>query len=319
MGIEMRGAIFVLAAAAFVAPPALAEDAEELVSAAEELIAKGDYEHACPKLREANAAKPSLPTLQSLAECDDKAGNAANAYQEWSELVDRAKAAYADDVVKRAEARKAALAETLAKVVFIVPKTTRLSYSIALDGTVLEASRIGVELLLAAGKHHLKVTTNGGPETQMDTDFEVPGKLARSTVTIPLDKPGDAVAPRPSPGQFADGQVVVIRGVNGAPLPDEPTKRNSPAMIAGGSILIGLGVASIFTAAGFGLAAIGNDDYGAPAWGFFLGGVIGIGAGIPILVIGAIKRPVSESSAGVSAAIPEVRVGAGSVSATWSF
>lgn len=310
-----------------------AEDADALAAEGEELMSKGDYEHACPKLRESRKLKPALETLELLAECDDKAGNHASAWQEYNELIDRAKAAYANDVAQNAASRRDALAANLAKVTLAVPRTSKLTYTVELDGTVLSADRIGAELLLDAGTHHLKVTTNGGPETQMDTDFKVPGNMARSTVTIPLDRPPSEATVNNGGGTNGGGmtgggqQVIVVQGgggvvgPNGRPLDDGVVKKNNPAMIAIGSSMLGLGVVSLFTSIPFALASIGDSDYGTGAWAFFIGGLVGIGAGIPILVVGAIKRPVNE--AGVppawAAAIPEVRVGAGSVMATWRF
>lgn len=322
MGINTAAASLVLGAALMAALPARAEEPEALVKEAEALIAKGDYKAACPKLREAERAKPSLETLEALASCDDKAGNKASAYQEYGDLIPRAKAAYADAVARRAEERRTALSAELAKVVFVVPRTTKLTYSIELDGVVLQSDRVGVELLLSAGTHHLKVTTNGGPETQMDTDFEVPGKLAKSTVTIPLDKPNDAIAPQPAPQPQTGPRTIIVQAGPGGTTEPYVEKRNNPALAAVGGAMLGLGVISIFTAAGFGIASIGNDDYGGTAWGFFIGGLIGMGAGIPMLVVGAIKRPVHQARGpgdDATLAIPAVRVGPGSISATWVF
>lgn len=318
-------AVLGVGAAALVALPAWAEDAEELVADANALVAAGDYEHACPKYRESAKIKPALETLAALADCDDKAGNKAAAYQEYDELIPRAKAAYAEDMARKATERKAALGAELAKVVLVVPKTTRLTYTVELDGVVLSADRIGAELLLRAGKHHLKVTTNGGPETQMDTDFEVPGNLARSTVTIPLDRPRDAIPPTQQPGNAQPGQqIMVVQGGNaGAAQPDRPVAMEvlSPGLVGGGSILLALGTLSLVTAAGFGLGSLFDDDLDAPALGFLIGGVIGLGAGIPMVVVGAQRRPVN--SAGVrgfeATGIPELRIGLGSVSTTWAF
>lgn len=307
---------------------ALADDAETLAADGVDLMAKGDYEAACPKLRASRKLKPALSTLEKLAECDDKAENYASAWQEYNELIDRAKAAFADDIAKNAAARRDAIGANLAKVTLVVPRTTRLTYTVELDGTVLSADRIGAELLLDAGEHHLKVTTNGGPETQMDTDFKVPGNMARSTVTIPLDRPASEAQLPPAGGGPGPQTIIVqgggVMGTNGQPLDGGVVKKNNPAMIAIGSSMLGLGVVSLFTAFPFAIASIGDSDYGTGAWAFFIGGLVGIGAGIPILVVGAIKRPVNEagvheSAPAWAATIPEVRIGAASLSATWTF
>ncbi len=96
---------------------------------------------------------------------------------------------------------------------------------------------------------------------------------------------------------------------------DRLTTQN-PGMIAGGATLIGLGgvsfVASIVLVAGWGLSGIdGNtdDEWGWGALGCLAGGVVGIGAGTPLLVIGLIREPKSPTDA---KATPPTPIGVGS-------
>jgi hypothetical protein len=313
------GVAGILALCAGTSSTALAEDADKLVEDANALIAKGDYESACPKLRAAEAAKPSLATLRALAECDDKADNAAQAWQEYGDLVDAAKAAYEDDLSKKAEERRKAIAAGLAKMTILVPRSSQLQYSIELDGVVLNADRIGAELLVDSGTHHLKVSTNGGPETQMDADFELPGNMSKSTVKVPLDKPNEVNGP--APAAPAGPQVIYVQGPGqngGSNAAPEVRKENMPGVAAIGGVLLGLGLVSGVFAMGYGIASIFDDDADAPAIGCLIGSVVGIGVGIPLLVVGLVKRPVS-NSAMVPSAIPEITIGTKGVAAKWAF
>jgi hypothetical protein len=84
---------------------------------------------------------------------------------------------------------------------------------------------------------------------------------------------------------------------------DRLTERN-PGMIAGGATLVGLGsasfLASLVLVVGWGLSAIdGNpeDEYGWASLGCLAGGVVGIAAGTPLLVIGLSREPREASDA----------------------
>lgn len=84
---------------------------------------------------------------------------------------------------------------------------------------------------------------------------------------------------------------------------DRLTERNV-GMIAGGATLVGLGsasfVASLVLVIGWGLSAIdGNpeDEYGWASLGCLAGGVVGVAAGTPILVIGLNREPREPSEA----------------------
>lgn len=78
---------------------------------------------------------------------------------------------------------------------------------------------------------------------------------------------------------------------------DRLTERNV-GMIAGGATLVGLGSASFLTSfvllVGWGLSAADgypDDEYGWASLGCLAGGVVGIAAGTPILVIGLNREP----------------------------
>lgn len=91
---------------------------------------------------------------------------------------------------------------------------------------------------------------------------------------------------------------------------DRLTERNT-GMIAGGGTLVGLGaasfVASFVLVIGWGLSSIDgspNDEYGWASLGCLAGTVVGIGAGVPLIVIGSIREPKQASDAKVTPPTP---------------
>ncbi|NUO47615.1 MAG: hypothetical protein HOV80_02035 [Polyangiaceae bacterium] len=91
---------------------------------------------------------------------------------------------------------------------------------------------------------------------------------------------------------------------------DRLTERNV-GMIAGGGTLVGLGVASFVASfvlvIGWGISAIdgdADDEYGWASLGCLGGTLVGIGAGVPLIVIGSIREPKQASDAKVTAPTP---------------
>lgn len=255
-------------ALALTAAPALAQDedpadpnaarADALFNEGRDMVANGQYASACPKFEESQKLRPGIGTLFNLADCHEKVGKLTLAYQEFKEVVDRTKVALQPERQKIAEERVAALEAKLGKLVIQIPPT-QLKVTVELDGTQLLPDRIGVPLLLPAGDHTVRAITPQDAGDPFETSFNMPGGGATTTVTIP-------VAPGPK------------------------MERNTGVAVVGG-ILTGLG----------GLAILGtlivvsqsDGDPGPAAGGLALAGLVGLGVGIPLLVVGMKKRPVA--------------------------
>src|SRR3954454_5915906 len=91
----------VLAAPAAAAPPRDPAAAEWLFREGRTLMKKRDFLGACPKLEESLRLDPAVGTLMNLAECEERIGRTASAWQRWG--------AAADELPARDRRRQAAL------------------------------------------------------------------------------------------------------------------------------------------------------------------------------------------------------------------
>jgi hypothetical protein len=147
--------------------------------------------------------------------------------------------------------------------------------------------------------------------------------------STPPPAPGYLPYPMPPPGWSPPQEP-----------PYTPMKRRSSGMIAGGIVLVSLSTVGII--AGASMFAAGNQNQNLPVpfcppnlsgcmqfqpppvdSGLRAGGiatmVLGVaflGAGIPLLAVGAQKVPDKDEA---SSPVPAVRVGAGTLSASWRF
>lgn len=292
----------------FTAAPALAQDepadpdaarADALFNEGRDLMANNQFAAACPKFEQSQKLRPGIGTLFNLADCHEKVGKLTLAYQEFKEVVDRTKVALQPERQKIAEERVAALEAKLGKLIIQIPPT-QLKVNVELDGTQLLPDRIGVPLLIPAGDHTVRATTPQDAGDPFETSFSMPGGGATTTVTIP-------VAPGPK------------------------MERNTGLAVVGG-ILTGLG----------GLALLGSlvlvsqseGDPGPGVGALAVAGLVGLGVGIPLLVVGMKKRPVAGPQTALviePSGVPDIAITGGApifdgkprpqagVAATWHF
>lgn len=248
------------------AAPAFADDendpnaarADALFEEGRTMMAAGQYASACPKFEESQKLRPGIGTLFNLADCHEKVGKLTAAYQEFKEVVERTKVALQPERQKIAEERVAALEAKLGKLVIQIPPT-QLKVTVELDGTQLLPDRIGVPLLIPAGDHTVIARTPQDAGDPFETSFTMPGGGAVTTVTIP-------VAPGPK------------------------MERNTGVAVIGG-ILTGLGGLALLGA--LVIVSQSEGEAGPEVGALALAGLVGLGVGIPLLVVGMKKRPVA--------------------------
>src|SRR5678815_971664 len=101
--------VFTLAAVAH-AQSGDAGIASQLFDAGRDLMKRGDFASACPKLFESARLEPRVGTLARLAECEEKIGHVAAARGHWKDAAELARAqrddraAHAEDEFKRVDA-----------------------------------------------------------------------------------------------------------------------------------------------------------------------------------------------------------------------
>ncbi|MEO8877569.1 MAG: hypothetical protein ABI461_18390 [Polyangiaceae bacterium] len=125
--------------------------ASQLFDTGRDLMKKGDFTNACPKLAQSATLEPRVGTLGRLAECEEKIGHLAAARGHWQDTVDLAQAqkddrrAHAEEELKRVDA--------LVPRVLIAMNAPPANLSLTLDGVAIGAASLGVVLPIDPGSH----------------------------------------------------------------------------------------------------------------------------------------------------------------------
>jgi hypothetical protein len=259
--------------------------ADKLFEEGRKLMSDGRYAEACPKFEESQKLRPGIGTLFNMADCHEKAGKLELAYDEFKEVVERTKAALQPDRQKVAEERLASLEARLSRLVISVP-ATRTRVTVSLDGTALPADHLNVPMVVTAGDHEIKASTDRDEGEPFETTVSLPGGGKTTTVAIPI-----------SPGA--------------------KMKRRTGMIVAGG-VLMGVGVA-----AGVGTAylATQTDSNPGPVIGLGVLSIASLAVGIPLFAVGMKKRPVVDRQSLLLpvSPVPQIGVGLGAATATWQF
>ncbi len=151
---------------ALVAAPAFAQTdpvaAQALFDEAKRLMAKNNFDAACPKLAESERLDPAVGTQLNLAECWDKSGKTARA---WAAFRDAEAMALHQGQASRAQyarLRAAQIETTLVRLTVEVPEDARApSLEIRRDGDVLRDAVWGSALPVDPGDHVIEARAPG--------------------------------------------------------------------------------------------------------------------------------------------------------------
>ena len=313
-----------LAATTFVGT-AFAETAEALFAKGEKAMERRDYDAACAAFATSYQMSDGKGALYKLAKCDDaRGGRLATQLKNWKNVRDRFPEK--PEIVSEAEKRISALTEQVAKVTIRRGAGVPAGLRAELDG---RQAPFDEPIPVDAGKHSVVGTSPGDKPLLVDTFLKDgdkrtvelgPGKIRVDDGEVtPLPVPGPKTEETPSPR-----------------YPAEPPPSTFPwttaGLVAGGVGIAGLAVFAISTPILAG--ASGDIDDACPdrvctsqaradkassaadsaeAWQVpnvvgLVVGIVGVGAGVTFLVIGA-----------QSDAPMEVSVGPGHVGARGSF
>ncbi|MEO7113534.1 MAG: hypothetical protein ABI183_24055 [Polyangiaceae bacterium] len=207
---------------ALVSAPAYAQSANagiasQLFDAGRDLMKKGDFVNACPKLAQSATLEPRLGTFGRLAECEEKIGHLAAARGHWNDAVDLAhaqkddRAQHAEDELKRVDA--------LVPRVLVTMTAPPANLSLSLDDVAIGAASIGVALPIDPGHH--TITASAPDKTPWATSIETKADGATTSITIPpLTDSKPVVAPPP----VVENSQPLPQAVQD-PRPDPPTSR----------------------------------------------------------------------------------------------
>ncbi|WP_394839412.1 hypothetical protein LVJ94_21230 [Pendulispora rubella] len=209
------------------AAPRDSSAAEALFQSARQALAHGDVDTACERFAESERLDPAPGTLINLADCEERRGRIATAWQEFRDAVPMFRTG--DDRIAYAEKRARNLEARVPHVVLTL--ATRVNgVTIHRDDVELGTATLGVSLPIDPGRHRFVVRAPGREERAVEVDIvqgqslTVTLEAARATpaakapVATPATPPPQA-GPRPRDGGSSQATWgYVAAGVGGAAL-----------------------------------------------------------------------------------------------------
>jgi hypothetical protein len=207
--------------------------AEALFEQARAEMAEGRYESACKKLRESDKLDPAVGTKFNLAECEQKQGRTATAW-ELFKAVEQALDA-ADDRYPIAKQRREALEAVVPRLEIVLAQDAPAGTTVRVGQAELTAAALAVPLPLDPGSHELVVSAPGHAAQTFTIVLE-PGKV--SEIEVAPGGPRSKAGALPETSGSAAGQSrVADRG--GAPATHTRTVGYVAAGVGGLGLVIG--------------------------------------------------------------------------------
>ena len=171
-------ALLLLVPLGLLATPAAAQSdraaAEALFKEGRKAMKARDYAGACPKLAESLRLDSAPGTLLNLAECEEKLGKLASAWQRFEEL--RQTLEPRDKRHRIATRRAAELEQRVPRLTIVLAPGAPASVEIALDGMRLSAAAVGVPLPADPGDHVVVVSAAGRGDARFALSLAVAEK-----------------------------------------------------------------------------------------------------------------------------------------------
>lgn len=133
--------------------------AEQLFMAGRAAMESGDLEKACERFAESERLDPAAGTLINLADCLDRRGKIASAWQRWKEALDMLRTD--DERRKAVTARAAAIEARVPKLEIRLAAGAPPNAVVERDDVVLGAASIGLSLPIDPGAHRIVVKASG--------------------------------------------------------------------------------------------------------------------------------------------------------------
>lgn len=133
------------------------------------LLKAGDVAGACRKFEESDRLDPAPGTLANLADCEERLGHVALAWEHWREVADKVPA----DDPRRASAlaRAAELEKKIARLVLEPARDAPANLVVKRDGITLVAASLGVALPVDPGPHTIVVSAPGREPRRFDIEL----------------------------------------------------------------------------------------------------------------------------------------------------
>ena len=212
--------------------------ADALFKEGREHVDTGDYAVACAKFLASYKLDPLSSTLLNLADCHQRAGQTATAYDRFQEAVALAKKLGRADREKTARDRLEALEPKLTKVEVRLAEQDKSQATVTRDGAPLSREELAGPVRVDPGPHTFFVTAPGKKSFSTTVTATDEGKTY--TVDVPaLAAEGDEPEAPPKVGGKAPSKDTTSNESPGS-------GRKTVALIVGGAGLVIAGVGGYF-------------------------------------------------------------------------
>ena len=220
--------------------------AEQLFDQALELMNRGDFAAACPKLQASYKLDPATGTLLNLARCYENLGKLASAWGYYQQVADRSRQQGQAQRAAFAEGRARALEPKMARLTITVPESSRVvGLVVERGGKTVVSALFGESVYVDAGEYDVVARA---PEHQAfsRTVDVVDGQ------SITVDIPGL----EPAPERNATTLDILDTGDSGSAHGDASDRaaRKSVRPLVG-VVTGGVGLAAVAAGSGLGLWA----------------------------------------------------------------
>jgi hypothetical protein len=218
-----------------------------------EAMKKGDLATACPKFAESQRLDPAAGTLVNLAQCEEKQGKLAAAWQHWREAAEQLPAG--DERLVIAKQRIQALDKRVPKLVVKLGAGAPADTKVTRDGVELGAASLDTALPVDPGEHVVVAVAPGRSAREIKVEV---GEGKTETVVV---EPGEvaAAAGAAAPGS-QDARSDAALGAKGSPPAKEAPRSGGGATRTAGWVIAGLGVVGLGVGTVFALRAKSKND-----------------------------------------------------------
>lgn len=165
------------------------------------LMSQKRFSDACPKLAQSQELDPGMGTQFRLAECYEKLGKLASAYDAYVAVMEAARAAKKPDRESVAQRRAAALEPKIPRLTIDVPTSVSSLEGVEIerDGKPVDRKLWGTAVPVDAGDHTVSVKAPGRVPWEGKATLEGMGKLSLSVPALdPVARPVVEPPPRRS-------------------------------------------------------------------------------------------------------------------------
>lgn len=212
--------------------------AEGLFREGKDLMQKGDYAAACPKLAESQRLDPSPGTLLNLASCQEKQGKIASAWATYLAAGRLARTQNRTNIVEEAKQRAAALEPKVSYLKIVLAERVA-GIQVKIDDVTLESAVLDSKVPVDPGARTVSIGAPGHKTVEMKVT--IGAEHDSQTLNVPRLEKGEPSevkpGPKPTPGQAEPGPKTPDAAASGPPV---------LAYVVGGVGVVALGVGTAF-------------------------------------------------------------------------